>query len=186
MTHLGVIGVLGFCNSQPAMPISQSVGVPRSELVVLEPLLVPQVVCHDLVEHCGVERIGIAAFVGEALRDVRVAGLVDALGRLRARARLDEAVHADVRVGIVPRPLRQTAKAQAINKNFLCIFRTTAFTYPSAILVHASVVQALPAPAIFLEVVDAFGNASERTGGAGAHAFLIYEELHEEVPVHMA
>jgi hypothetical protein len=122
LTHLGVIGVLGFCNSQPAMPISQSVGVPRSELVVLEPLLVPQVVCHDLVEHCGVERIGIAAFVGEALRDVRVAGLVDALGRLRARARLDEAVHADVRVGIVPRPLRQTAKAQAINKNFLCSF----------------------------------------------------------------
>jgi hypothetical protein len=71
-------------------------------------------------------------------------------------------------------------------RTFYVVFCTKAFTYPSAILVHASVVQALPAPAIFLEVVDAFGNASERTGGAGAHAFLIYEELHEEVPVHMA
>ena len=71
-------------------------------------------------------------------------------------------------------------------RTFYVVFCTKTFTYPSAILVHASVVQALPAPAIFLEVVEAFGNASERTGGAGAHAFLIYEELHEEVPVHMA
>lgn len=91
------------------MPFSQSVGVALFELVFLEPFLVAEVVGHNFVEHGGVEAVRIAAFVSQALRDVGFARLVDALCGLRARARLDEAVHANVCGGIVPRPLRQTA-----------------------------------------------------------------------------
>lgn len=87
------------------MPFSQRARMSRCKFVLLEPLLVPLVVTHDPVEHRRVERVGIAAAVSEALLDVRFAGLVDALGGLRAGGCLDEAVDAKVGRCVVPRPL---------------------------------------------------------------------------------